>query len=198
MSILEVDSKWLILQLLTNPLKLLGLKNTRIQKTVANGFFFFYLELAKYGGYTVFKGNLDKKDIDNLNIEDPFVREVIEIWSETFFEKGILSKDHFLVLPLWQNWLIRINTAPVLCKDWLCKGITQVKYLMDDSNNFLSLASFQNKYQLKSRPLTFLGISLPLNFSETDSEVSAEVWKIPGYVPKAPKTIENGLQGTNF
>ena len=65
--------------------------------------FFFYLELAKYGGYTVFKGNLDKKDIDNLNIEDPFVREVIEIWSETFFEKGILSKDHFLVLPLWQN-----------------------------------------------------------------------------------------------
>ena len=29
---------------------------------------------------------------------------------------------------------------------------------MDDSNNFLSLASFQNKYQLKVRPLTFFGI----------------------------------------
>ena len=67
--------------------------------------FFFYLELAKYGGYAVFKANLDKKDIDNLNIEDPFVREVIEIWSETFFEKVILSKDPFLVLPLWQNSL---------------------------------------------------------------------------------------------
>ena len=29
---------------------------------------------------------------------------------------------------------------------------------MDDSNNFLSLASFQNKYQLQVRPLTFFGI----------------------------------------
>ena len=137
--------------------------------------FFFYLELAKYGGYAVFKGNVDKKDIDNLNKEDPFVREVIEIWSETFFEKGILSKDHFLVLPLWQNSLIRINTAPVLCKDWLCKGITQVKHLMDDSHNFLSLASFQNKYQLKSRPLTFLGIMSAVKLFRNDSEVSAEV-----------------------
>ena len=38
--------------------------------------------------------------MDNLNIEDPFVKEIIEIWSETFFEKGIVSKDHFLSLPL--------------------------------------------------------------------------------------------------
>ena len=119
---------------------------------------FFDLELATYGGNAVFKGNLNKKDIGNLNIEDPFVKEVIEIWSETFFEKGIVSKDHFLALPLWQNSLIRINNAPVLCKDWLSKGITQVKHLMDDSNNFLSLASFQNKYPLKVRPLTFFGI----------------------------------------
>ena len=118
---------------------------------------FFYLELATCGGNAVFKGNLNKKDIDNLNIGDPFVKEVIEIWSETFFEKGIVSKDHFLVLPLWQNSLIRINNAPVLCKDWLSKGITEVKHLMDDSNNFLSLANFQNKYQLKVKPLTLFG-----------------------------------------
>ena len=48
---------------------------------------FFYLELATYGGNAVFKGNLNKKDIDNLNIEDPFVKEVIEIWSETSLRK---------------------------------------------------------------------------------------------------------------
>ena len=87
----------------------------------------------------VFKGNLDKKDIDNLKIEDPFVKEVIEIWSETFFEERIVSKDHFLSLPLRQNSLIRINNAPILCTDWLSKGITQVKHLMDDSFNFLCL-----------------------------------------------------------
>ena len=38
--------------------------------------------------------------------------------------------------------------------------VTQVKYLLDDSNNFLSLASFQNKYHLKVRPLTFFGYNL--------------------------------------
>ena len=33
--------------------------------------------------------------IYNLRIEDPFVKEIIEIWSETFFEGKIVSKDHF-------------------------------------------------------------------------------------------------------
>ena len=46
----------------------------------------FNLELEKYGGNTVFQGILNKNDIDNLRIEDSFVKEVIEIWSETFFE----------------------------------------------------------------------------------------------------------------
>ena len=33
----------------------------------------FNLELGKYGGNAFFKGNLNKKDIDKLSIEDPFV-----------------------------------------------------------------------------------------------------------------------------
>ena len=50
-----------------------------------------------------FKENLNKKDNDNLRTEDPFVKEIVEIWSDTFFEGRIVSKDHFLSLPLWQN-----------------------------------------------------------------------------------------------
>ena len=57
---------------------------------------------------------LTKKDIDKLSIEDPLVKEIIEIWSDSFFEGKIDSKDHLLSLPLWQNSLIRINNAPVL------------------------------------------------------------------------------------
>ena len=75
-----------------------------------------------------------------------------------------MSKDHFLSFPLSQNSLIRINDAPVLYKDWLSKGITQVKDLMNDSYNFLSLASFQNKYLLKVRPLPFFGIIYVVQF----------------------------------
>lgn len=68
------------------------------------------------------------------------------------------SKDHLLSLPLWQNSLIRINNTPVLYTDWLLKGITQVKHLMDDSHNFMSLESFQNKYELHVKPLSLFGI----------------------------------------
>ena len=79
---------------------------------------------------------LTKKDINKLSVDDPFVKEIIEIWSDTFFEGKIVSKDHLLSLPLWQNSLIRINNTPVLYTDWLLTGITQVKHLMDDSYNF--------------------------------------------------------------
>ncbi len=82
----------------------------------------------------------------------------MEIWSETFFEGKIMSKDHFLSMPLWQNSLIRINNAPVLCKDWLSKGVTQIKHLMDDSHNLISLVNFQSKYELQVKPLTFFEI----------------------------------------
>ena len=83
------------------------------------------MALGKYGGSTVFElGNLNRKDIDKLKIEDPFVKEIAEIWSGTFVERKIVSKDHFLSLPLLQNSLIRINNAPVFCNDWLTMGIT--------------------------------------------------------------------------
>ena len=48
-------------------------------------------------------GNLNRKDIGNLTTEDPFMKEIEEIWSDSFFERKIVSKDHFLSLPLLQN-----------------------------------------------------------------------------------------------
>ena len=82
--------------------KYLDSENSSKWKTIFN------LELGKYGGIAFFKGNL-KKDIDKLSMVDPFVKEIIEIWSDTFFEGKIVSKDRLLSLPLWQNSLIRIN-----------------------------------------------------------------------------------------
>ena len=90
-------------------------------------------KLGKDGGSHFFElGNLNRKDIDKLKIEDAFIKEIAEIWSDTFFERKIVSKDHFLSLPLLQNSLIRINNAPVFCNNWLTKGITKVKHLMDE------------------------------------------------------------------
>ena len=48
-------------------------------------------------------GNLNRKDIGNLTTEDLFMKEIEEIWSDSFFERKIVSKDHFLSLTLLQN-----------------------------------------------------------------------------------------------
>ena len=124
---------------------------------------FFDLQLRKYGGSVVPKGNLNLKDTKDLRISDPFVKEILEIWSEVCFEEEVTSVDHFSSLPLWQNSLLQIQNKPVLYNDWISKGILQVKHLMDDSCNLLSLTAFQNKYDIKVQPLTFFGITSAVN-----------------------------------
>ena len=106
----------MILPLLTNHSRLRGLKSIYIQETVANGKTSLIWRWENTGEVFFFElGNLYRKDMamDKLKIEDPFIKEIVEIWSDTFFERKIVSKDHFLFLPLSQNSLIRINNAPV-------------------------------------------------------------------------------------
>ena len=46
---------------------------------------FIDLELQQYGGDVLLRGNLNKKDISSLTtISCPFVKEILEIWSEVF------------------------------------------------------------------------------------------------------------------
>ena len=91
------------------------------------------------------------------------MKEILVIWSEIFFQETIISEEHLLLSPFWQNSLIRIQNKPVFYKDWLVKGITQVKHLMDESSKFFSLAAFQIKYNLQVRPLTFFGLISAVN-----------------------------------
>ena len=134
--------------LLTNHSRLRGLKSIYIQETVANGKTSLIWRWENTGEVFFFElGNLNRKDMDKLKIEDPFIKEIVEIWCDTFFERKIVSKDHFLSLPLLQNSLIRINKASIFCNNWLNKGITKVKHLMDENSlNFFSLDQFQNRY----------------------------------------------------
>ena len=47
---------------------------------------FFDLELEKYGGEVILTGNLDIKDSRNvIKVSDPFLKEILEIWSEVKF-----------------------------------------------------------------------------------------------------------------
>ena len=104
--------------------------------------------------------NLNKEDTTNiLNVSNCFISEILSIWSEVNFEDRITSENQFHDQCLWYNSLFRINNRPVFYKDWLNKGIRNVKDLKDSHNNFLSLtASVQSKYNLPTCPLTFYGL----------------------------------------
>ena len=125
---------------------------------------FFDAELQRYGGKLAILGNLNPKDIHSvIKVSDPFVKESLEIWSEISFEETVTSYKHLRSLPLWHNSLIRIGNKPVFYQDWFLKGISKVNHLMDDSFNFLSHTSFQSKYNLRVKPLTFFGMIAAIN-----------------------------------
>ena len=119
---------------------------------------FFDLELEAHGGPITLTSNLNTEDVKKLRLKDSFIKEVLTIWAEANFEDRIISEDQFLNQKLWHNSLIRIDNSPVFYPEWHYKGITEVKHLKDDSNNFLSLLELQAKFRLKTCPLRHYGL----------------------------------------
>ena len=119
---------------------------------------FFDAELKKYGGKLIFRGNLNKTDTSNLiRVSDK-----------------VTTREQFLSSPLWYNSLIRIDGKPV-------KGITEIRYLMDNSDKFLSPSSFESRYDVQLRPLNFFGI-----IAQQQLDVFADKTRIPLRVTAAP------------
>ena len=106
---------------------------------------FFDLELEAHGGPITLTSNLNTEELKKLRLKDSFIKEFLTIWSETNFEDRILSVNHFLNQTLWHSSLW--HTSPVFYPEWHYKGITKVKHLKDDSNNFLSPLELQAKFR---------------------------------------------------
>ena len=62
---------------------------------------FFHAELKNLGGQAVFRGNLDIKDSKKLaNNLSPFLKEILEIWSELNYQGSIETVESFLTQSL--------------------------------------------------------------------------------------------------
>ena len=106
-----------------------------------------------------FRGNLDRKDISKyINLSDPFITEIVQIWTELSFEDTVKSMQHLLSLNLWHNSLVKVGKKPIYYKSWSAKGIQKVKHLMRDENNFFSFKEFKERFDIKTNFLTFYGI----------------------------------------
>ena len=74
----------------------------------------FDFQLDDYGGVDFFRGNLDRKDVSKyINVPDPFITEIVPIWTELSFEDTVNSMEHFLSLNLWHNSLVKVGKKPI-------------------------------------------------------------------------------------
>ena len=108
----------------TISLKTAWIKNNLTILTAEN---VFELELRKNGGKLVFTCNLNKLDTSKLiSVQDSFLQEVLEIWSEVNFDDKIETEQQFLEQHIWHNSLIRIENRPVFYKHLFLHGIAWI------------------------------------------------------------------------
>ena len=119
----------------------------------------FDFQLEDYGGVEFFRGNLDRKDVSKyINVPDPFIAEIFQIWTELSFEDTVKSMEHLLSFNLWHNSLVKVGKKRIYYKSWSAKGTKNVRYLMRDESKFLSFTEFKERFDIKTNFLTFYGV----------------------------------------
>jgi len=108
-----------------------------------------------------FRGNLDIKDSKKLaNNLSPFLKEILEIWSELNYQGSIETVESFLAQSVWYNSLIRIMDKPVFYKSWYQMGISRVNQIVKEQpSTFLSSTEFEDKYHTRVCPLKLYGMT---------------------------------------
>ena len=97
-------------------------------------------QLQIFFGDLFFKANLHKKDLEPFfRLSDPFLQEIIQVWSENSYVGSISSNKHLLSQSLWLNSLIRVGNKPIYYKTWYFQGILKVSDLMEMESGFYLL-----------------------------------------------------------
>ena len=128
----------------------------------------FNFSLNQLGRQLVFQGNLDKKDTIKINVNDAFLRELLELWSDINFRQVPFTQNDFIDLPLWNNSLIRVANKPVFYKQRANKGISKIGHLLDSAENcqLLSYQNFQSMYKIKT---SFIHAQQPRTVQEKEN-----------------------------
>ena len=146
------------------------------QNNLAKWKLFFDSHLHDFGGATIFKGNLNQKDLLMVGISDPFLLELLQIWSEIAFEDRMVSVTQLRSQSIWFNSLIRIGNKPIYFKPWAASGIQNISDLMTNESTFLSFSDFKDRYKIKPPFLSFLGVisAIKLLWNKTKQERPTE------------------------
>ena len=116
---------------------------------------FFGHFLAQQDSQLLLTGNLKPGDVNSLNIQDVFTKELVEIWTELTYEE---NPSNFERLPIWYNSLFRVANQPIFYRDWSRAGINQVKDILNQQSNFFSFTEFKSRYQVRTSFLQYYGV----------------------------------------
>ena len=125
------------------------------QKNKGKWKLFLNFFLAEHNAELIFTGNLKIDDIPFLQLEDPFSKELIAIWSNLTFKK---EPNNFSQMPIWYNSLIRINNKPFYYRNWSLADIRTVDHLLDKDSKFLTFDTFKKKYSVKTNFLQYYSV----------------------------------------
>ena len=99
--------------------------------------------LAKYNANLLITGNLKVNDAASLEIDDPFTKELVEIWSCLNFKN---QPSDFFNIPIWYNSFGRIDYKLIYHKNWYKAGINFQNDLLDENFHFLPFDAFKEKF----------------------------------------------------
>ena len=111
------------------------------------------------GGQLLFSCNIKKDEIKLLNVENTFVKEILETWAEVHYCETTISEDNVREQILWNNSILRVENKPVYNRIWSNQGINKISDFLDDSERFLDYNRFCQMYSTSGiKWLDFNGI----------------------------------------
>ena len=122
----------------------------------------------------------------NFQIQNPFLQEALEIWTELSLEQN--PKDIYKT-SVWYNSSIKVNRVPFFYKNWSIAGIDFVEEIRDQHNEFLPYSSFKEKDEISATFLVYFGIVSAVKKSIKNTKGNAQLLKSASFNKAAYKHL---------
>ena len=102
--------------------------------------------LKQLGGISLFKYNINTKDITNLKIESKFIFDILVSWSSINFNENPKNISEQI---LWQNSKIKNNNCLLYFKSWTIQNINYIKDIyISTTNKFKTFNQLKLEYNI--------------------------------------------------
>ena len=116
-------------------------------------------------------------DIDKLDRQNEFWKNVMESWSMIHFKQNIENKlDETGQCILWLNSNIKIGNKMINFKDWFDKGITYIKDIYNHKESrYYTLHELKEKVHIDINFLTYNGLIITCHHKDHKQQLTRRI-----------------------